>query len=150
VHPVARAVRPDKLALAALGATLRAWKTGAWRAFPIYRAAAAPLAELEERGRRLLGPLPADGGLAAELQPSLAAFGGGTSPEKLFPSRAIALRSAVRSADALAALLREASVPVVGRVERGRVLLDLRSVLPEEDADVASALAAAARAAGPA
>ena len=150
VHPVARAVRPDKLALAALGATLRSWKTGAWREFPIYRAASAPLAELEDRGRRLLGQIPAEGGLVAELQPSLAAFGGGTSPEKLFPSRAIAVESAARSADALAALLREASPPVVGRVERGRVLLDLRSIMPEEDADVARALAAlsvAARAA---
>ncbi len=146
VHPVARAVRPDKLALAALGATLRAWKTGAWREFPIYRAAAAPLAELEERGRRLLEGLPVSGSgsedLAAELRPSLAAFGGGTSPEKLFPSRALVVESSTHSADALAALLREASVPVVGRVERGRVLLDLRSILPDEDAFVAAALAA--------
>ncbi len=148
VHPVARAVRPDKLALAALGATLRAWKTGAWREFPIYRAASASLAELEERGQRLLQRLPASGSgsgsenLAAELRPSLAAFGGGTSPEKLFPSRALALESSARSADALAVLLREASPPVVGRVERGRVLLDLRSILPEEDVFVAAALAA--------
>jgi L-seryl-tRNA(Ser) seleniumtransferase len=147
VHPVARAVRPDKLALAALSATLRSWKTGAWRGFPIYRAASAPLAELEERGRRLLQGLPASGSgsgsesLAAELRPSLAAFGGGTSPEKLFPSRALAIESSARSADTLAELLREASVPVVGRVERGRVLLDLRSILPEEDAFVAAALA---------
>ncbi|HEY2796255.1 MAG TPA: L-seryl-tRNA(Sec) selenium transferase [Thermoanaerobaculia bacterium] len=157
VHPVARAVRPDKLALAALAATLRAWKTGAWREFPIYRAASAPLAELEERGRRLLQRLPAMGsgagtvaeGLAAEIEPSQAAFGGGTSPEKLFPSRALALRSTARSADALAAVLRDASPPVVGRVERGRVLLDLRSILPEEDALVATALTAlAALAAG--
>jgi L-seryl-tRNA(Ser) seleniumtransferase len=155
VHPVARAVRPDKLALAALAATLRAWKTGAWREFPIYRAASASLAELEERGGRLLQCLPASGAgagaerLAAEIEPSLAAFGGGTSPEKLFPSRALSLQSAARSADAIAAILRDASPPIVGRVERGRVLLDLRSILPEEDALVATALTAlAAMAAG--
>jgi L-seryl-tRNA(Ser) seleniumtransferase len=143
-HPVARAVRPDKLALAALAATLGAWKTGAWREFPIYEAAAAPVEELEARGRRLLEGLPPSGPLTGALAPSLAAFGGGTSPEKLFPSRALALESAAQSADALLALLRAGSPPVVGRVERDRVLLDLRSILPAEDALVAAALAGVA------
>ena len=50
--PVARAVRPDKLTLAALAATLRGWKTGAWTTFPVYRAAAAPADELERAARR--------------------------------------------------------------------------------------------------
>src|SRR5262249_29167989 len=126
---------------------LGAWKTGGWREFPIYRAAAAPLDELEARGRRLLEALPPSGTLGAALAPSLAAFGGGTSPEKLFPSRALALEAASRSADALLALLREGSPPIVGRVERDRVLLDLRSIRPEEDALVAAALALASAAA---
>lgn len=142
-HPLARAVRPDKLSLAALAATLRAWKTGEWREFPIFRAAAAPLSELEERGRRLAARLPASGSLAADLVPSLAAFGGGTSPEKLFPSRALALASASLSADDLATRLRTHAPPIVGRVERGRVLLDLRSIAPEEDGLLAAALAEA-------
>jgi L-seryl-tRNA(Ser) seleniumtransferase len=142
-HPVARAVRPDKLALAGLAATLKAWKTGTWRGFPVYRAAAASLSSLEERGRHILGQAALERkAIAASLVPSQAAFGGGTSPEKLFPSRALALSREGDSSDAIAARLREGSPPVVGRVERERVLLDLRSIQPEEDAAVAGALSA--------
>lgn len=137
-HPVARAVRPDKLTLAALAATLAGWKTGAWREFPVYRAAAAPVAELEARGERLC--LSALEGLVCRVVPTRAAFGGGTSPEKLFPSRALALTRASESADALAARLRCGRPPVVARVDAGRVLLDLRSIQPDEDAIVARAL----------
>ncbi len=134
-HPVARVVRPDKLTLAALAATLAAWKTGRWRDFPIYRAAGATLEALEERGRRILSGARDDGAgkLTMEVIASPAVFGGGTSPEKQFSSRAIALSSSGLSADELASRLRAGTPPVVGRVEGGKVLLDLRSVLPEED-----------------
>jgi L-seryl-tRNA(Ser) seleniumtransferase len=137
-HPVARAVRPDKLTLAALAATLVGWKTGAWKEFPVYRAAGASFAELEARGQRLCAS--AGDGLACRVTPSRAAFGGGTSPEKLFPSRALAVSHAELSPDALTARLRAGTPPVVARVEAGRVLLDLRSIQPEEDAIVATAL----------
>lgn len=142
-HPVARAARPDKLALAGLAATLKSWKTGAWRRFPVYRAAAAPLSSLEERGRHILARAALEQkAIAASIVPSQAAFGGGTSPEKLFPSRALALSGEKGSSEAIAARLREGSPPVVGRVERERVLLDLRSILPEEDVAVAAGLSA--------
>lgn len=144
-HPVARAVRPDKLTLAALAATLADWKTGAWRQFPVYRAAAAPLGELERRGEALRAAVAAAGGaVSASVTDSQAAFGGGTSPEKLFPSRALAVESAALSASAITELLRRRRPPIVARVEAGRVLLDLRSIAPEEDAIVADALAALA------
>ena len=139
-HPVARAVRLDKLTLAGLAATLAAWKTGAWRSFPIYRAAAATLPELEERGRRILDASLAGGAWSAEVAASRTAFGGGTSPEKLFESRALSLRHATIPAGALATRLRKGKPPIVGRVEDGAVLLDLRSIAPEEDAVVAEAL----------
>jgi L-seryl-tRNA(Ser) seleniumtransferase len=140
-HPVARAVRPDKLTLAALAATLAAWKTGGWRAFPVYRAASAPVSELIERGERILERARPDAKeISGEVVESRAAFGGGTSPEKLFASRALALRQAGCSADALAARLRERRPPIVARVEEGRVLLDLRSIAPEEDALVVDAI----------
>ena len=142
-HPVARAVRPDKLALAGLAATLKGWKTGAWRGFPVYRAAAASTASLEERGLAILARAALERkGVAGDLVPSKAAFGGGTSPEKLFPSRALALSAKGRSADAIASRLREGEPPIVGRVERERVLLDLRSIQAEEDEAVAAALSA--------
>jgi len=165
-HPVARAVRPDKITLAALAATLRGWKTGAWRTFPVYRAAAATAAELERRGAAILARADANGGtVRGEVIVSQAAFGGGTSPEKLFESRAIALTVAGSSADQIAARLRRpptpsvatgngappsvatgnGAPPIIARVERGRVLLDLRSILPEEDAHVAASLEALGR-----
>jgi L-seryl-tRNA(Ser) seleniumtransferase len=143
-HPIARAVRPDKLALAALAATLAGWKTGAWRGFPVYRAAAATAASLEERGRRILREALEEGGsLSGALAPSRAAFGGGTSPEKAFASLALAVTSRDLPADALAARLRAHTPPVVARVDEDRVWLDLRSIAPDEDSLVIAALKSA-------
>lgn len=142
-HPVARVVRPDKLTLAALAATLAAWKTGRWREFPIYRAAAADADSLERRGEKIRAAAAVDGAagrISIEVVATLAVFGGGTSPEKRFDSRALAVAVAGLSADELSAKLRSGSPPVVARVEEGRVLLDLRTVLPEEDGIVGRAL----------
>jgi L-seryl-tRNA(Ser) seleniumtransferase len=140
-HAVARVVRPDKLTLAALAATLGAWKTGRWREFPLYRAAAAPLGVLEARAERIRSDVAADGAaVSLETVPSLALFGGGTSPEKPFASRALAVTVRDVAADEVASRLRAATPPVVGRVESGKVLLDLRSVLPDEDAVLERAL----------
>ena len=136
-HPVARVVRPDKLTFAALGATLSAWKTGKWRELPVYRAAGASLESLESRGRRILSRVPAvDGSVIA----SFALFGGGTSPEKRFPSRSLAISPRSFSADELVRNLRVGDPPIVGRVEQDTVLLDLRSIAPEEDGLVAERL----------
>ena len=146
-HPVARVVRPDKLTLAALGATLAAWKTGRWRDFPVYRAAGATLEALEERGEKIRRSVEGSA-LRVEVGASEALFGGGTSPEKKFPSRALTLSRDGRSPDELARELRAGTPPVVGRVEVGKVLLDLRSMLPEEDAVVERALRELARSTG--
>ncbi len=139
-HPVARVVRPDKLTLAALHATLAAWKTGRWRDLPIYQKAAVPAGELERRGD-LIASRAATPDFEIAVIPSFALFGGGTSPEKQFDSRALALSHRRFSADALARTLRASNPPVAGRVEDDRVLLDLRSIAPEEDASVVEALA---------
>jgi L-seryl-tRNA(Ser) seleniumtransferase len=141
-HPIARVVRCDKLTLAALAATLSAWQTGRWRDLPIYRAAGASIGSLEARGEKIRSAATAgpNAMLSIEVVPSLAVFGGGTSPEKRFASRALAVRPHRISADALAARLRAGAPPVVGRVEEERVLLDLRSIMPEEDAIVLRAL----------
>ncbi len=75
-----------------------------------------------------------------ELVASTAFFGGGTSPEKPFPSLALAVSLPDRSAEDLAARLRESDPPIVARIEEGRVLLDLRSIVPAEDAAVGEAI----------
>jgi L-seryl-tRNA(Ser) seleniumtransferase len=72
--------------------------------------------------------------VALELVESNAFFGGGTSPEKPFPSRALAVSLSGLSAEELAGRLRSAEPPIVARIEEGRLLLDLRSVDPDEDA----------------
>lgn len=152
-HPLARALRPDKLTLAALAATLSDWITGRWTEFPIYRAAAQSLEVLEERGERIRTETgnresgigrASSGSLALEVVPSETLFGGGTSPEKRFPSRAIAVRHTGMRADALAARLRALPEPILGRIEEDLLRLDLRTILPSEDARVASALSSLA------
>jgi L-seryl-tRNA(Ser) seleniumtransferase len=139
-HPTARAVRPDKLTLAALAATLRGWKRGDWASFPVYRAAGTPLLELERRGAALAAVAARVRQLAAAVEPSEALFGGGTSPEKRFPSRALTLSHVRLPADELGSRLRRRKTPIVGRAEQGRLWLDLRSIAPEEDAEVGTAL----------
>jgi L-seryl-tRNA(Ser) seleniumtransferase len=139
-HPVARAVRLDKLALAALAATLAGWKRGSWRDFPVYRAAGRSLEELQGRGAALAAAAAGNRGLAVAIEPSEALFGGGTSPEKRFASRALALSHERLDAEKLAVRLRRRRPPIVGRVQEGRLWLDLRAVEPEEDAEIAAAL----------
>jgi L-seryl-tRNA(Ser) seleniumtransferase len=142
-HPVARVVRPDKLTLAALAATLAVWKTGHWRDLPIYRAASADLSSLERRGESLVDAVRRRGGEALDIQlaASQALFGGGTSPEKQFASRALRIFHPRLDASDLARHLREGETPIVGRVEQGALWLDLRSIAPEEDSAVEVALA---------
>ncbi|MEV0172159.1 L-seryl-tRNA(Sec) selenium transferase [Streptomyces sp. NPDC050803] len=126
-HPLARALRVDKLTLAALEATVRGPKSPTWRALH----AAVP--ELRARGEQLADSLRAHG-IAAEAVEATAVVGGGGAPDVGLPSWAVAL-----DAD-FAVPLRTGEPPVVGRVERGRLLLDLRCVPPEEDAAIHKAV----------
>lgn len=143
-NPLARALRPDKLAFAALAATLELHLSGREAAVPLYRMLATPLEALERRARTLAAQA-AELGWDAEGVPSVAVAGGGTGTEAELPSFAVALRDP-RGADVLAAALRRADPPVLARIVRERVLLDLRSVEEEEEPLVLAALAALAAA----
>ena len=125
-HPFARALRVDKLTLAALEATL----TGPPP--PVARALAADVEELRTRAEKLAADLSAH--VPAEAVPSTAAVGGGGAPGVDLPSFAVSL-----PAD-LALPLRQGDPPVVGYVARGRLLLDLLTVPSEEDALLAEAV----------
>ncbi|MFF1477153.1 L-seryl-tRNA(Sec) selenium transferase [Streptomyces sp. NPDC058301] len=131
-HPLARALRVDKLTLAALEATLAGPPT------PVRQALQLPLAELRERSRLFAKSLNSRG-IDAQVVPAEAVVGGGGAPGTVLPSCAIALPSH------LARHLRTGTPPVVGRVMRDRLLLDLRCV-PESDDDLV--LAAVVKAAG--
>jgi L-seryl-tRNA(Ser) seleniumtransferase len=132
-HPLMRAIRPDKLTLAALGATLVHYLRGeAAREVPVWRMISAPLEALESRARSLASEL---GGTALETR---SAIGGGSLPGQTQPSWAIAFETP--TPDRLAAALRRAEPPVISRIEDDRVMLDLRAILPEQDASLQSAV----------
>jgi L-seryl-tRNA(Ser) seleniumtransferase len=131
-HPLARALRVDKLTLAALEATL------AGPVPPVGQALAADPASLFDRAERIV-MRAAGTGLDAHVVSAKAAVGGGGAPGVELPSAAVSLP------EALAVPLRCGEPAVVGRLEAGRLLLDLRSVLPEQDEPLLAAMLAAER-----
>ncbi|MEV0970920.1 L-seryl-tRNA(Sec) selenium transferase [Microtetraspora glauca] len=128
-HPLARALRVDKLTLAALEATLRGPAT------PLAEALHADPEALEARARALAGTL-AGAGLDARAVSSEATVGGGGAPGVTLPSAAVSLP------ERFAVPLRTGEPPVVGRIEGGRLLIDLRAVPGARDGDVAGAVLA--------
>ncbi|GAA3749841.1 hypothetical protein GCM10022225_37640 [Plantactinospora mayteni] len=126
-HPLARALRVDKLTLAALEATLTGPETPTWRALR------ATPAALRLRTERLRDQLAADG-RKAEVVAADAVVGGGGAPEVTLDSCALALP------EEYAEPLRLGDPPVLGRLERGRLLLDLRCVPVERDEAVRAAI----------
>lgn len=126
-HPLARALRVDKLTLAALEATLTGPPT------PTAAALAADPARLRSRADRLAAALHADG-VDARAVESAATVGGGGAPGVTLPSAALSLP------ERFAAPLRTGRIPVVGRLEAGRCLLDLRAVPPDDDERLAHAV----------
>ena len=136
--PLARAMRPDKVTLAAVAATLGLYRAGrAELEIPLWRVVAASVANLEARARRIASAL---GGLT-EAVVTEATFGGGALPGEVLPSFGIAL--AHPKPDALATALRTGRPAVIGRIEDGRVLLDLRAIEPERDGELEAAVRSA-------
>jgi L-seryl-tRNA(Ser) seleniumtransferase len=126
-NPLLRALRVGKLTIAALGATLRCYRDRAARErLPLYRQLATTLDELRERAKAYEEALP--GASAGE---SVAYLGGGALPQASIASIAIAVTS--ERPERLAARLRMGEPAIVTRIERGRLLLDLRTIAPEED-----------------
>ena len=140
--PLARAMRPDKTTLAAVAATLGLYRAGRAEAeVPVWRMIAAPADGLRARADALA---QAVGG---EVVATEATVGGGSLPGETLPSFGIAI--AGRRPDALVGALRRGQPSVVARVEGGRVVLDLRTVEPDRDADLVAAIRAAVAASEP-
>jgi L-seryl-tRNA(Ser) seleniumtransferase len=134
-----RAVRADKVTLAALRATLDSYRRDTWREeIPIYRMLAATLVDLRDRAAAYVAALP-----SAEILESDAYVGGGSLPESRIASVAVAI--ATPKSKMLAAALRRGDPPVVARIENDRLLIDLRAIAPDEDAKAIAAIAASMR-----
>jgi L-seryl-tRNA(Ser) seleniumtransferase len=134
-HPLMRAVRADKLTYAALEATLALWAEAPSRArIPVVRMLTMSVADIETRARRLKEPLAGVPGVRVELIDSFSTTGGGSAPGSALPTKLIAIEVNGLSAAALEAHLRAADLPVLARIQDGRVVLDLRTVIEDEDA----------------
>ncbi len=138
-HPLSRALRPDKVALAGIFETIATWLTEGPAGLPLYALAGTPVELLRGRAERLAAGAPP--ALRAEPVSTRAVFGGGTTPERSFPSAGIAVGGNGHTAEQIARALRARSAPVLGRVQGGRLILDLRAVFPDEDEVIAAALA---------
>ena len=137
-----RAFRLDKMTLAALEATLRLYRdpARALREIPTLRMLTAPLEHLRQRAERFATRLRALAGLNVEVRTDNSYVGGGSLPDVAVPTAVIALAAANVSEAELAARLRSGNPAVVGRVNDGKLLLDLRAVFEHQEDELLSAI----------
>jgi len=145
--PLARALRIDKLSLAALLATLGLYRAphDPLQKIPVLNMLAETAAVVGRRAGRVAKALAALDGVTASLVDGVSYAGGGALPLHEIPTRVVALELAGLSANELAARLRQADPAVIGRIARDAVMLDLRTVLPEQVPTLIAAIGAAIR-----
>jgi L-seryl-tRNA(Ser) seleniumtransferase len=144
-HPMARALRADKLTLAALAATLRLYRDPqkARLSIPLLHLLSISAENLKNRAERLAPQAAATPAVReAEAISDVTQLGWGSIPTEELPTWCVAIRPAAMTAARLAAALRAGTPLVVGRVNKDRFLLDLRSVLPRQDTELLAALEA--------
>lgn len=143
-NPLTRALRPDKLTLAALEATLRLYQDEprAAAAIPTLGMLTRPLAEVERQARSLARRLRRRflGRLQIRIWPSESRVGGGSLPQLILPSRALSLEVPDLAPHHLEARLRQACPPIIARLEHQRLLLDIRTILPDDQPLLLTAL----------
>jgi L-seryl-tRNA(Ser) seleniumtransferase len=144
-HPLARALRVDKLTLAALAATLRLYRDPehAKRSIPLLQFLSTPIDNLKGRAERLAPQMAACRAIAkAEAFADTTFLGGGSMPTQKLATWCVAVSPAEMSVDKLASRLRGGKPSIVGRVHEGRLLLDLRTVFPRQDIELVAAVRA--------
>lgn len=141
-HPLMRAVRADKITFAVLEATLAEYVSGrAAMTVPVQRMLHASVDEIEARAGSLAAILAGKGWRVSLLSGS-SAVGGGSAPGVQLPTVLLSIERDTESAEQLERRLRALDPPVIARIEHDRVVLDLRTVLPDEDAVLARILEA--------
>jgi L-seryl-tRNA(Ser) seleniumtransferase len=143
-HPLMRVLRVDKLTLSALEATLRLYRDEAvaLREVPTLSALTASAEVLEGRARDLAGRL-APLGLEVLLEPGISQVGGGSLPGEELPTTLVAVRKEGVSTAELARRLRTGEPSIWARIQRDRLVFDVRTVRDEEAAEIVSAVEAA-------
>jgi L-seryl-tRNA(Ser) seleniumtransferase len=145
-HPLMRALRVDKLTYAALEGTLLDYLAGrALEAVPVVRMLALSAHAIRERASRLRSTVGDCAAFAISLGDGQSMVGGGSAPGIPLPTCLLALEPRGRSAADIESALRHGNPPVVARVENDHVLLDLRTVLPDEDESLVEVLKGAGR-----
>jgi len=139
-HPLMRALRVDKMTYAALEATLAEYVAGrAQTTVPVQRMIAASADAIRARAEALASTLPRD--WRAEIVAGSSAIGGGSAPGVELATWLVAIEKTGTTPDGLEAALRRQTPPIIARIERDRVLLDLRTVLPEQDSALLACIA---------
>ena len=145
-HPLARAVRIDKMSLASLTATLTHYLSGnAESEVPVWRMISASPEAIKARAERWRNAIAGSSGYETAVVPARSAIGGGSLPGETLESWALSISTngAGPSPESLLTALRGLSTPVIARIEDDTVRLDPRTVLPEQDIDITKGLAAA-------
>ena len=141
-HPLMRALRVDKMTYAALEATLGEYAAGrAASTVPVQQMLTATADDIRPRARTVAAAIGRITGWQAGVIDGASTTGGGSAPGVELPTTLIAIERDGLSADALEQRLRALTPPVIARIERDRVVLDLRTVLPDQDQQLASLLA---------
>ena len=147
-HPLFRALRVDKLTIAALEVTLNAYLRSAWEEIPAQRMIRMTAQELQQRAenflRHIRSLVPASDA-KMEIVDGFSLAGGGSTPDQSLPSKIIRVSNTKYAAAKLEQRLRRPAngVSVIARVEEDRVILDLRTVFPEQESQLAASLATA-------
>lgn len=138
-HPLTRAMRVDKMTLAALEATLRSYEIGAYNEIPTIAMLAVTQDQLRAKADALCGLMTA-AGIAAEVVPTEGQVGGGSVPTQMLKSFAVAVQPAGVNLDQLEANLRMGRPAIVGRINHDRFLLDVRTLKESDYADIVKAV----------
>lgn len=135
-NPMFRALRVDKMVIGALEETLRCLLLQQWNEVPVLRMLRQDTSAIRDRAEQMIQRIP-----GAEVVPGESLLGGGATPEQTLPTYLIALPG---DSSKLEARLRSGQPPVIARIEKNRLLLDLRTVASEEDVELTAILEALA------
>jgi L-seryl-tRNA(Ser) seleniumtransferase len=138
-NPLFRALRVDKLTIAALQATIALYLRGNTEDIPALRMIQLPKQAIVPRAARLGERIAARPGFSARVEDGESVIGGGSTPGQALPTALVAVTHTRHSAQKLEALLRQNSPPVIARVERDELLLDLRTVFEDQEEELAQA-----------